>query len=169
MLFRSLDELRLERPAALVLLMDVVEHVPDDAGFLRDISTRAWVDGRTRVLLTVPSYAWLFSNHDRFLGHYRRYSTGTLRRVLTDSRLSTIDSGYLFASLLPARLAQIVGERVFRMGREPVGLSAWRRERLVTSSIAAALTLDGRIGLALRRVGVGLPGLSTFAICRKSA
>jgi hypothetical protein len=31
------------------------------------------------------------------------------------------------------------------------------------------LTLDGRISLALARVGIRIPGLSNFAICRKSA
>jgi hypothetical protein len=35
--------------------------------------------------------------------------------------------------------------------------------------VARKLLIDARIGLALRRIGIPVPGLSNFAVCRKSA
>jgi hypothetical protein len=35
--------------------------------------------------------------------------------------------------------------------------------------LTALLTLDGRLSLLFARVGIRIPGLSSFAICRKSA
>ena len=33
------------------------------------------------MLVTVPAGPWLFGYHDEQLGHYRRYTKGTLRRL----------------------------------------------------------------------------------------
>ena len=49
-LFASLDSVPVSKPAALVLLMDVIEHVADDAAFLGGICQRAFV-GRERTRL----------------------------------------------------------------------------------------------------------------------
>src|SRR5690242_16861347 len=55
-LFASLDSVPASRPAALVLLMDVIEHVPDDTAFLGGICQSTFVGADTRLLITVPSY-----------------------------------------------------------------------------------------------------------------
>src|SRR5436190_18084736 len=49
-LFASLESVPVAQPAALVLLMDVIEHVPDDVAFLGGICRRAFVDDATRLL-----------------------------------------------------------------------------------------------------------------------
>ena len=86
-LFATLESVSVPKPAALVLLMDVIEHVPDDVAFLGDIANRSFVGAETRLLITVPSFQSLFSSHDRFLGHYRRYSGRTLRRLFKNVQL----------------------------------------------------------------------------------
>jgi hypothetical protein len=168
-LFASLDAVRLDRPASLVLLMDVIEHVPDDVAFLTDLCARPCIGDRTRLLITVPSYQTLFCSHDRFLGHYRRYSSRTLGRLLDAVRLVPIEAGHLFASLLPVRVLQVLRERVAGSRDAPSDLATWRGGESKARALAAMLTLDGRLGLFLVRVGVRIPGLSNFAICRKSA
>jgi methyltransferase family protein len=168
-LFQSLDAVRLAKPASVVLLIDVIEHVPDDVGFLRDLSARSCVNDETRILITVPSYSALFSGHDRFLGHYRRYSRRALRHLLDAAGLRPLASGYLFASLLPARVLQVLRERVVGSNDSPSHLATWRGGELAARAIAAVLTVDGRLALSLARVGIRIPGLSNFAVCRKSA
>lgn len=168
-LFASLDEVPLAQAASLVLLLDVIEHVPDDVVFLRDLCGRSCVDDRTRIIITVPSYAALFSSHDRFLGHYRRYSCRTLRQLLDVVGLTPLASGYLFASLLPARVLQVLRERLVGITGPSSNLATWRGGEAAGRAIAAALTIDGRLALSLARVGVRIPGLSNFAVCRKSA
>lgn len=61
-------------------LFDVVEHIPDDFGFLAGIKPLIIPGGR--VYITVPAYQWLWSGEDVLAGHSRRYSVGSLRRVL---------------------------------------------------------------------------------------
>jgi SAM-dependent methyltransferase len=168
-LFQSLDAVPAATPAALVLLMDVVEHVPDDAAFLADICRRRFVDGHTQFLITVPSFQSLFCSHDRFLGHYRRYTVRTLGQLLTRAKLASIDGGYLFATLLPVRVLQVLRERFAGPAEAFTGLSGWHGGEARTRMVTALLTLDGMLSLFFARVGIRIPGLSSFAICRKSA
>jgi hypothetical protein len=169
-LFADLNRLPRERPAALVLLMDVIEHVPDDRRFLAELRDHPCCGIETRILITVPSYAWLFSAHDRFLGHFRRYSSATLKRLLTSARLAPLESGYWFTSLLAIRVLQVARERLFGpAGENSTQLASWRGDEQTARALARVLTLDGGVGLGLSRVGLRLPGLSNFAICRKSA
>jgi len=62
-----------------VLLADVLEHVEDDRGFLSDILMRLRSGGV--VVITVPAYDFLWSNHDIVLGHVRRYSRKQLLSI----------------------------------------------------------------------------------------
>jgi trans-aconitate methyltransferase len=168
----SLDEVR-DLPAgsvAIVLLMDVMEHVPDDRAFLRDVCSGPFVSPATRFVITVPAYEWLFSSHDRLLGHYRRYSTALLRRQLESAGLTVVEQGRFFGSLLPVRMLQTLRERLFkRPSAAATGLVTWRSSDIAARAVAALLVADARLSIAFGRVGIRLPGLSKFAVCRKSA
>lgn len=170
-LFARLDALPLAQPVAVVLLMDVVEHIADDRGFLYDLRDQPWIGHDTRWLFTVPSYQWLYSEHDRFLGHHRRYSLRGLHGLLSAARLTPLESGYWFTSLLAVRALQVARERLRGKAKATTtDLAAWRGDELTTERLTRILTLDGSLGLRLSELGVGLrvPGLSCFAICRKS-
>lgn len=164
----SLDDVP-ARPATLILLMDVLEHVPDDAALLKEVRSRSLFDARTRLLVTVPSYQPLFCSHDRFLGHYRRYSTRRLRAAFDAAGLTPIVEGHLFASLLPVRLLQVLRERTFSSRRPPTtDLATWGGNEVVAVALERILVAEGRIALMLANAGIKLPGLSNFAICRTS-
>ncbi len=70
------------------------------------------VSAATRFLITVPAYGSLFCSHDRFLGHYRRYSFGEFGALLESARLVSMSAGHLFTSLVPLRILQVVRERL---------------------------------------------------------
>ena len=58
--------------ADLVLAMDVIEHVEDDAALISaycDLAPRG-----TRFIISVPAFNFLWSAHDIFLEHHRRYT-----------------------------------------------------------------------------------------------
>ena len=157
------------RPAALVLLMDVLEHVEDDEAFLKDLLARDVVDPQTCVLITVPAYAWLISAHDVFLRHFRRYTNRTLRQRLEHAGLRVIEGSYFFLSLLPLRMLQVLKERLFGRPATTATDLMTARGRASAALLTRALVADARVGLGLTRVGITVPGLSTYAICRKSA
>ncbi len=51
----------------LVLMMDVLEHVPDDVALLKDYADTMDIGGE--VLITVPAFQFMWSGHDVFLEH----------------------------------------------------------------------------------------------------
>ena len=59
------------------LALDVIEHIDDDIGVLREIKRVLKPEGR--LILTVPAHQYLFSTHDKSLHHVRRYSKKLLR------------------------------------------------------------------------------------------
>jgi hypothetical protein len=172
-LFPSLESIEppLARPASLVLLMDVIEHIERDRAFLADVCRRPFVGPETQFLVTVPAYQALFCSHDSFLGHYRRYSNRTLRSCLEDSGLRVVDIGYFFASLLPIRLLQVFKERVIgsRPVQETTGLVSWQGGNAAAALLRSVLSLDARMAMLLKTMGITVPGLSNYALCVKSA
>ncbi len=92
------------RPSVdLVLLMDVLEHVADDGALLRSYVRE--VDCGTRFIVTVPAFSWLWSGHDVFLGHHRRYTLGQVRAVVESSGLVVEGACYLYGALFPLAAA----------------------------------------------------------------
>ena len=63
----------------LITVLDVIEHVVDDAAFLdEDVLPRLAPDGL--LVVSVPAHQALFCAHDVALGHHRRYSAPPARR-----------------------------------------------------------------------------------------
>ena len=54
------------------------------------------------VLVTVPAFQALWSGHDVFLEHKRRYTMAGLHRTLGKAGLEVTRSRYFFCALLPA-------------------------------------------------------------------
>jgi SAM-dependent methyltransferase len=84
-----------------VLYMDVIEHIADDRAELEGAAARLVPGGHLVVL--VPAHGWLFTDFDRAIGHYRRYTRRTLSAAapggLERVRLRYLDSVGLLASL----------------------------------------------------------------------
>jgi SAM-dependent methyltransferase len=148
----------------LLLLLDVLEHVDDPSGFLAGQVARLAAPG-TKVLVAVPAHQVLFSDHDRALGHHRRYSPDVLLAELTPW-IRVLDRGSIFSSLLAPRTLAVVAERIRRRsGPTPSkqhGVGRWQGGPLVTQAVRSALAADVAVGRRLRRSGVRLPGLSTW-------
>jgi len=155
----------LSAPATMILLNDVVEHVPADVAFLRTIVSSRLFKAGTRLLITVPAFQSLWTRHDAFLGHYRRYTRELLRSRLQEAGLTTATEGYFFLTLLPIRAAQAMLERAGMHAKEEKGIGQWGGGHAVAGLFRKLLLLDFRVGRLLSRTGVDLPGLSCYAIC----
>jgi SAM-dependent methyltransferase len=83
----------------LVCLFDVLEHIDEDVETL--IAARRLLAAKGRVLMTVPAYRWLWSTHDSFLHHKRRYSADELRRKVTTAGLLPVRISYFNTLLFP--------------------------------------------------------------------
>lgn len=170
-LFKSLDEAvkAMTGKADLVLLLDVVEHIADDKGFLASLRDNRAIGHHTRVLITVPAFQGLFCSHDEFLGHFRRYNNRSLEAVARASGFSPERSGYFFSALLLPRAVQVLREKLRRRSEATTGLVEWKGGTVVTNLFKGILYADFRVTRLLSRIGLKLPGLSNYMVCRKSA
>jgi 2-polyprenyl-3-methyl-5-hydroxy-6-metoxy-1,4-benzoquinol methylase len=140
--------------ADLVLLMDVLEHVDDDVGLIR-ASMKGAAPGAFAVI-SVPAFPSLFSAHDRFLEHKRRYRMDTLERTVQAAGLQIVSTRYFFAMILPLvallRLLQKKGPAKSSLKPHPRPLND-------------VLTLAHRVELPIFRINK-LGGLSVFCLAR---
>jgi SAM-dependent methyltransferase len=141
----------------LGLMMDVLEHVEDDVGLLRDYAAK--LQPGSRILITVPAMPWMWSGHDVFLEHYRRYTLRSLERVIAAAGLKRVSSSYYFGLTLPLAAGLRLGRRLLPWRKETPG-SDMRPQGSVTNS--------GLLGLSLLELGIfranRVAGLTAFAL-----
>jgi SAM-dependent methyltransferase len=102
--YSTLEDLRLpDNSIDAIGAFDVLEHL-DNPRFLLDEVYRVLKPGGIFVC-SVPSHQWLFSDFDVAIGHYRRYSPKSLKKLVVGSKLNILDVQTLFGFLiLPAFL-----------------------------------------------------------------
>ncbi len=163
----SLESLPDAPPADLVIMLDLLEHIENEDDFLTELFQRT-APGAP-VLVTVPAFPGLYTEHDRVLGHFRRYRRKPLAALLNRNGFEVIADGYFFFSLLPVRwLEKTVGKFVRSSRRGAALLPPPERYGIFNRFFAAWLRCDLWFGAAARRIGIQLPGLSCFALCRRS-
>jgi SAM-dependent methyltransferase len=86
--------------ADVVLLLDVLEHLDDERAALRTAHAALRPGGL--LVVTVPAYQWLWSGHDRALGHRRRYTARSLSRALRGAGFAVARTSYFNTLLFPA-------------------------------------------------------------------
>lgn len=96
--------------ADLVLMMDVCEHVDDDVALIGDYVAKTGPG--THFLITVPAFQFLFSAHDLFLEHRRRYTIGAIEDSARRAGLDILRSNYLFAVIFPLAATQRIVEKI---------------------------------------------------------
>ena len=172
-LYRSVDEFsaNINHSASLIILADVIEHIEDDKKFISALIKNKFIGDDTLFLITVPAYQSLFCSHDIFLGHFRRYTNGKLKNNLSVSGLTVINIGYFFISLLPIRIVQVIKEKIagFDLKKMSTGLTTWQGSKAKSAFFKNILIADIFISFPLKKIGINLPGLSNYAICKKSA
>lgn len=160
--FKNLPE-QLLPPADGILLLDVIEHCPDDIAVLKSLSPLT--DKNALLLITVPAYQSLFSHHDFLLKHYRRYSKKELMNACTKSGFEVQDAGYFFFSLAVARYIQLGLEKL-KLRKPSHSIDHWQGSKSLTTLITTLLWFDFKIGYFFSALGINLPGLSAYCICR---
>ena len=142
----------------LLLACDVIEHVPDDARAL--VELRRVAAPGARLLLTVPAYGWLWSSHDVYMHHHRRY---TLRQLRARTRAAgwepAIDSYFMTAVLPPVAVTRLAGKMLDREPESDIKATQPALNRSLEMLVRAEAAAISR--------GARLPaGVSIGMVCR---
>ncbi|RPH49164.1 MAG: class I SAM-dependent methyltransferase [Desulfobacteraceae bacterium] len=93
------DDIPFEYSFDLICMLDVLEHIDDDLRALESVRKRLNPDGK--VLITVPAFEFLRSEHDVALHHKRRYVKKQLMRLVQRSGFRIIYHTYYNILLFP--------------------------------------------------------------------
>jgi SAM-dependent methyltransferase len=132
-----------------VVFVNVLEHIEDDVGALRDAYDLLAPGGH--VVVYAPAFPALYSEFDRRIGHHRRYRISTLATALARAGFDVPEARYVNA---PGALAWWLVART--LGRNPTsrGLSG-AYDRLVVPLVRRVeARVDPPFGQSVLAVGV---------------
>lgn len=99
-LYNILDENpQLKGKYDTLLLLDVIEHIENEAEFLTSVKEHLKKDGL--VVINVPALNWLYSKYDSKLGHFRRYNKKELNVIIENAGFRILSSNYWGFFLIP--------------------------------------------------------------------
>lgn len=155
---RVVPSLENEKDFDLFLLMDVLEHIEDDYGALSLVFDHCRRGGY--MFITVPAMEWLWSGHDFYLGHKRRYTVDSLGRLLHSQHgLEIIGLHYFYAFILPAAIPV----RFLRRGQKHRNGSDMRAvPKIFNTIILKIMSMEARLMKSNR-----VAGLTVMALCKK--
>ena len=141
----------------LVLMMDVLEHVENDLALINNTAEHIRQNGY--LLITVPALPFLMSSHDRFLGHYRRYTINSLRDVINKSEnIRVMKLHYFFAGILPIAIPK----RLYNKNKSGVTSDMKPLSKNLNFILKALCSIELKISSYNR-----IAGLSAVAVCKK--
>ena len=146
--------------AQLVLMMDVLEHIKDDVSFVENYVEKC--SSGTTFLVSVPAFNFLWSDHDVFLEHYRRYTIKSLQKTLKSAGLEVTHSQYFFGVVFIIPMVMRLLNKLLRSHTHDAK-SQMRNHSLIVNNI---LHLACKAEIPLMRFNK-LAGLSVFCLARK--
>jgi SAM-dependent methyltransferase len=123
----------------LVFLLDVIEHLPDHVGAVRQVA-RALRPGGI-LLITAPALRFFWSTNDELVRHERRYAKRDLRQLAEESGLTLTCARYFMFFLSPLLwLRRFRKTDVTSLGEEEIRAKIEREHRVPPAWINRILT-----------------------------
>jgi hypothetical protein len=143
-----------------IFLFDVLEHIELDVDFMINLRN-SLSHQETHILISVPAMNYLFSEHDIYLKHYRRYNVQNLSRVLKESGFNVNEIHYFF--LLPL-IIRFVKTKIIKgkYQHDSPEVANWRFGKFITSAVTNILFLDYFFCKLFTYKYLRIPGLSIF-------
>lgn len=144
----------------LTVSLDVIEHLTDDVGALRELRRITKPGGA--LLVTAPAYQWLWSGHDEINHHRRRYNRRTLLAAAEGAGWRLERSTHFNSLLLPVAIALRALERLSPSTTKS-SLDLWVPPAPLNWALRQPLHLEAAV---IGRGGSIPAGLSLLAVFR---
>ncbi len=132
---------------SVVVMMDVLEHIEDDYAILEDIKKR--VGKNAHYFITVPAFMSLWSGHDVYLEHYRRYTLPSLRKLLTAKSCKIDNHYYIYCSLFPVAWLM---RRINNLNKKSTETPTTSDMRPLPAPINSALKIFNTLEMNIRKI-----------------
>ncbi|HEV8376960.1 MAG TPA: class I SAM-dependent methyltransferase [Candidatus Polarisedimenticolia bacterium] len=103
------------RRYGLVLMLDVLEHLPDPSAALRH--ALGLLEPGGKIVITVPAFRMLWTTHDDLNHHFTRYTKRSFAGVAREAGLRIDRARYWYQWTFPVKLAVRVAEKL--LGSKP--------------------------------------------------
>ena len=101
----------------LATAFDILEHLEDDSVALREMKRIIKPGGL--IMVTIPALPFLWSPHDDYLGHKRRYRKRELKEKFRAFGLDVLESSYFIIPTVPVIILRRFLEKVFQSNNQP--------------------------------------------------
>ncbi|MEK9186403.1 MAG: class I SAM-dependent methyltransferase [Patescibacteria group bacterium] len=154
-------DVQINQKFSLVTLFDSLEHIKDDRAALKKIESVLEPDGV--MLVTVPAYKFLWSEHDTISHHQRRYTKKQMRAAISEATGLTIVKMTYFNTFFFPPIA------IFRLiknllGVRTSGSDVFAIPKILNSAMAWIFGLEGSL---LRWISLPF-GTSLLCIAKKA-
>jgi SAM-dependent methyltransferase len=148
----------------LFTMFDVLEHIENDKIFLARLRKKA--AQRHFLLMSVPACQFLYSDHDRILHHYRRYTDNTLRAALEAGGYQVLQMSYHMFFLFPFVLfARTRDKFMAKLGKKRTSVEIGDFPPIISVPFVATLRIEAFLS---RKVGFPI-GLWLFALAENQS
>lgn len=83
----------------VIVATDVLEHIENDSKALKEWYRVLKPGGK--LIITVPAYQWLWSEHDESLHHFRRYTASGLHNLVNNNKFTVLKRSYIIVFSFP--------------------------------------------------------------------
>jgi SAM-dependent methyltransferase len=75
-----------------IIYLDVIEHIENDQNEILNAYDRLNKDGY--LIINVPAFQFLYTDYDKKIGHYRRYSKSSFKKLLQNLNINNFKMSY---------------------------------------------------------------------------
>ncbi|MBL1141660.1 MAG: class I SAM-dependent methyltransferase [Proteobacteria bacterium] len=149
----------IQKDKDLIVLLDVLEHIDDDAGSLEALGN--YMNDNGSLVLTVPAYQFLWTSHDEQHHHKRRYTVTQLKTLIENNGWNVSYISYFNTLLFPLALIDRIKQKWFSSGEN---------EGLKMPSTCINAIFEKIFSFESRFIGkIAFPfGLSIIAVAKKT-
>lgn len=123
----------------LLLMLDVLEHLPDPGAAL--LKSAELLTPRGHLVVTVPAFQYLWTAHDEVNGHVQRFTRREACELVAQAGFRVLQASYLFHWLWPLKV-------LIRLKERSVGPAAHATQpppRIVNSLLVTVCSLERRL------------------------